>query len=399
MRRRRPGAGRALRGVGLTEAERYLELGLRLGRHVDGLVDAYYGPAELKEQVDAEEIVDAWLLAGHADALAAGLPDGWLRDQVRACATYARVLAGEPISYADEVEACYGVRPERTPVSVYEEVHAELDELLPGSGSLFERRQAWRDAHLVDGEHAVPVMTELLPILRECAASLVELPAGERATIEAVRGEPWWAFNYYQGGLESRIAMNVDIPTTGLDLIHVTAHEVYPGHHTERAVKERRLLRDGGRVEEGIQLVPAPQALLSEGIAELGPELAIGTDARAALYRVLERHGIRPDPDLDERIAAALEKLGTASVDVALMIHEDGASSDEAERYLERWRLATPEQAVHGVRFVTSPTWRGYAITYTAGERLCRAYVDGEPARFERLLTEHVRVGELVAPH
>jgi len=26
--------------------ERYLLLGLRLGRHVDGLVDAYYGPPE-----------------------------------------------------------------------------------------------------------------------------------------------------------------------------------------------------------------------------------------------------------------------------------------------------------------------------------------------------------------
>ena len=27
--------------------ERYLALGLRLGRHVDGFVDAYYGPPEL----------------------------------------------------------------------------------------------------------------------------------------------------------------------------------------------------------------------------------------------------------------------------------------------------------------------------------------------------------------
>ena len=32
----------------------YLELGLRLGRHVDGLVDAYYGPPELADAVGAE---------------------------------------------------------------------------------------------------------------------------------------------------------------------------------------------------------------------------------------------------------------------------------------------------------------------------------------------------------
>ena len=35
--------------------EQYLELSLRLGRHVDGLVDAYYGPAEIAARVDSEE--------------------------------------------------------------------------------------------------------------------------------------------------------------------------------------------------------------------------------------------------------------------------------------------------------------------------------------------------------
>ena len=40
------------------EVERYLELCLRLGRHIDGLVDAYYGPAEISERVDAEELRD-----------------------------------------------------------------------------------------------------------------------------------------------------------------------------------------------------------------------------------------------------------------------------------------------------------------------------------------------------
>ena len=118
----------------MTHAERYLELGLRLGKHVDGLVDAYYGPAEVQAEVDAEETIAAGELASHADALVAELDDGWLRDQVHGCATYAHVLAGADISYVDEVEGCYGVRPEKTPVSVYEAAHVRLDELLPGDG-------------------------------------------------------------------------------------------------------------------------------------------------------------------------------------------------------------------------------------------------------------------------
>jgi len=381
----------------VTHAERYLELGLRLGRHVDGLVDAYYGPPELKEQTDGEPLVGAGELAANADALLAEVPDGWLRDQVRGCATYAHVLAGDEVSYSDEVEACYGVRPAKTPTSVYEAALAELDELLPGDGSLFDRRQAWRTRHLVDGTLALAVLDDLLPLLRERTETVVQLPEGEQLTVEPVHDEPWWAFNYYLGDLRSRVVLNLDVPTTGYDLIRLAAHEVYPGHHTEHALKEQLLLRDRGAIEEGLQLVPTPQALLSEGIAEAGADVVLDDESRARAYDILKRHGMEIEGELSERIAKALDPLGTTSVDAALLIHEDGASPEEAMSYVERWRLATPEQAEHSVRFVTDPTWRAYTITYSAGEALCRAYVNGDARRFRRLLTEHVRVGELTA--
>jgi hypothetical protein len=35
-------------------------------------------------------------------------------------------------------------------------------------------------------------------------------------------------------------------------------------------------------------------------------------------------------------------------------------------------------------------------ITYAAGRELCAAYVSGEPERFRRLLTEQVRVRDLL---
>jgi len=382
----------------MSVAERYLELGLRLGRHVDGLVDAYYGPPGLKEQVDAEEPIAAAELAADADALLAELEDGWLADQVSACATYARVLAGEQISYSDEVERCYGVRPVRTPDSVYELAHAELDELLPGDGTLFERRQAWRTRYRCPGELTVAMLDDLLPFMRAHTLALVDLPAGERLNVEAVTDEPWWAFNYYQGGLESRVVLNTDVATGADDLIHLAAHEVYPGHHTEHALKEQLLLRDRGLIEEGIQLVPTPQALLSEGIAETGAELVLDDAAREEAYAIVRKHGVAtPDVEQARRIATALETLRPVGVDAALHIHEDGVPVEEAERYVERWSLMTPEQAAQSVRFVTDPTWRAYAITYSAGRDLCRAYTRGDPARFRRLLTEHVRVGELLS--
>jgi hypothetical protein len=374
-------------------------LGLRLGKHVDGLVDAYYGPPELKEAVDAEDKLPAEQLAADADALREELPDGWLRDQVHGCATYAHVLAGDAISYSDEVEGCYGVRPTKTPLAVYEEVHAELEELYPGEGSLFERRNAWRDLHLVPGDLAVPALKDLLPLLRSrTEALLVDLPAGEALDHEPVSDEPWWAFNYYLGDLHSRVVLNIDVPTTGLDLVHLVAHEVFPGHHTEHALKEQLLIREQGKIEEAIQLVPTPQAVLSEGIAETGGELILDDAAKEEAYAILRRHEITlVDPELSERISDVTERLRTVGLDAALMIHEEGASEEEAQAYIERWNISTPEQAKHSVRFVTDPTWRAYVITYSAGRDLCRAYTKGDPTRFRSLLTEHVRIGELLS--
>ena len=107
--------------------------------------------------------------------------------------------------------------------------------------------------------------------------------------------------------------------------------------------------------------------------------------------------GSRSTRELGEQIAKAIEPLRSVGLDAALMIHQHGASHDEAQAYIERWNLVPPDQAKHSVSFATDPTWRAYVVTYSAGRDLCRAYVGGDPARFTKLLTEHVRIGDLLA--
>jgi len=377
--------------------ERYLLLGLRLGRHVDGLVDAYYGPPEPKERVDGEELIEPSRLVADADVLLAEVGDDWLGDQARGLRTYAGVLAGEGLSYADEVEGCYGVRPVPGDEAVYAAAHERLDALLPDGDSLLDRYTRWRESEAVPAERIVPLVAEVVALLRDRAATIVELPDGEGLELEAVHDEPWWAFNYYEGDLRSRVVVNVDTLTTTDDLTELAAHEVYPGHHTDRAVKEQLLVREQGLLAEAIQLVPTPQSLVAEGIAETGPGLVLNDGTRAALSELFEREGLPWHPRLGWEIREARTPLRGIGVDAALLLHEEGASEDEARAHVERWALSTPEQAAQSVRFVTDPTWRAYAITYSAGRRLCGAYVAGDPARFRRLLTEEIRVGELLA--
>ncbi len=381
----------------VTTVERYLLLGLRLGRHVDGLVDAYFGPAELAAQVEAEDIADPATLVADSEALLGDVAaETWLQDQVRGLRTYAGVLAGEGLSYSDEVEGCYGVRPKHAPEADFAVAHERLDALLPGEGALAERYERWREPQFVARESVAGAAQAIVVELRAHTKRLFGLPEGETVEIEPVTDEPWLAFNFYLGDLRSRIAINVELPITGPELVDLLAHETYPGHHAEHVWKERLLVREQGLLEESIFLVPTPQALVNEGIAETGADF-LDADTEAALAEALARHGIDADLDSARKVALARETLRAVGVNAALMVHEGGSTTAEAEEYVARWRAVGREYAAASVRFVTDPTWRAYVITYSAGRDLCRAYHEGDPARFRRLLTEQVRVQDLLS--
>jgi hypothetical protein len=376
--------------------EQYLELCLRLGRHIDGLVDAYYGPEEIADRVEAEELRDPAALVQDAGLLLASVDDGWLGTQLVGLETVARKLAGEEVAYEDEVERCYGVRPEWTPEESFEAAHRELDEILPGDGPLAERYQAWREGEAVHGDSIASVFDAVSEDFRSRTASLFELPEGESVVVDYVSDEPWTAFNYYQGGLRSRIAVNTDVPMTPDILIGLVTHEAYPGHHTEHSWKEQLLVREGGRLEESALMVGTPSALIGEGIAELASEILLGDERERVTAAHVDGTGVRYDPDLSHAVNEAREPIAHVGGNVALLIHTRGASEEKAVEYSMRWGLSSPRRAKQSVRFVTDPVWRAYITTYTNGYELCRKWVDGDPARFKRLLTEQLTPVDLV---
>jgi hypothetical protein len=381
--------------VSRSVVERYLRLGLQVGRHVEGIVDAYYGPPELAAAVDAEPPVDPRTLVSAADGLLDELEDGWLRDQVVGLRTYAGVLAGESRAYADEVEGCYGVRPTHTDEAVFTAAHERLEELLPGDGPLAERYERWQSSTRVPAERIERTLAAVIEEARAWTRGLVELPAGEEIVLEIVRDKPWWAFCGYLGNLRSRIAVNVDLPMSALELLVLALHETYPGHHVERCSKEYLLVRRRGLLEETLVLVPTPQSLVSEGIAKLAPSVLLEGDGGGALAAVMHDGGIELDLEHALAVERAHEPCDWAEVNAALMLHDGGASEAEVREYLERWGLMTPQFAAHMIRFFSAETSRTYITTYSAGRELCRSYVAGEPARFCRLLTEQVRVRDL----
>lgn len=386
---------------------RYLELGLRLGRHLDGMVDAYYGPADLAARVEGEPPRPLPALVADARSLVAALDAGdgdldatrrrWLRAQAAGLHTSARKLAGEEVAFRDEVEQCYGVRPEWVDHEVLADAHRRLDAVLPGTGSLAERYDTWRSRHHIPVDKLPAVVDTLSEAFRERTASAFGLPEGEAVRFELVSDQPWSGFNYYEGGLSSLVAINTDLPVPSTVIGHLIAHEAYPGHHTEHCRKEVGLVRRRDQLEESIFLVGTPQCLLAEGLADLAIEALLGEHPEPILGELLHPLGIRYDTEVVAAVSAAAEVLGSVRGNAALLLHDLHRPEEEAVAELERWALQSHERAVKGIAFLTHPTWRSYIYCYVAGLPLCRRFMAGDPARFDRLLAEQLTPGDLAA--
>lgn len=394
-------------GEGLID--RYLMLGLRLGRHLDGLVDAYYGPESHRQAAASEPLQGAHTLVSQARALLSDLESTvgteleprrrhWIAAQVRGLATTAEKLAGVEISYSDEVEACYGVRPRWIDEEELVGAHRALQAVLPGNGDIAERLSEWREAQAVPVDRLRRVLESLCEDLRERTAARFSLPDGEVLEIELVSDKPWSGFNYYLGDLLSRVAVNIDLPVLAPGLAHLMAHEAYPGHHTEHILKEIGLVRKRHYEEETIFLVGTPQCLLAEGLADLGLEVVVSADAGEQMSMLaghLRTSGVIFDAEVATAVASAGEGLSRVRGNVALLIHERGADEREAIAYAQRWGLMSESRARKLVGFVSDPIWRSYMTCYVEGYPLCRDFVAGDPSKFARLLHEQLTPGDL----
>lgn len=389
-------------------ARDYILLALRLDQHLPGLVDSYIGPRDLKAQAETGQLPPPRRLADEAralrDRIGADVPDPqrrqWLERHVRALETHALLLAGEALDYVEQVRRCLDVEPVAESAEAYREARRKLEELLPGSGDVRVRLAAWDERFVVPVDRLRAATDWLLPRLREAAASLYPLPEGESVEVRLVRNQPWGGYNWYDGGLHSRIDINTDLPIRASHLLGTLAHETYEGHHLEQICKERRLLHELGRVEASLMLLAAPESYISEGLAELGPTLVLGPDLRRELLAGIYREGwLRAGDEEAERqlaITAALERIAGASGDAALLLHGQGRPREEAQRFLETQGLQTPERAAKSLEFIEGRLTRIHLFSYAGGRRLLTAWCDATGnqadarARFGRLLAEQL---------
>jgi hypothetical protein len=384
-------------------AERYIRAAHGVNLHKNGFIDAYFGNPDWTQAfssdlndlaVELEQLQHDILEVSSLERRA------YLSVQIRAMQTMVKLKRGDSLSFLEEVRGLHDIEPIRKPESLFETAHQKLEQLLPGTGSLNDRRQVSRDKFKIDPNRIQAVIDAISLELQQRTKALFGLPENESCQYALVQNKPWGGYNWYLGHGRSRIDVNTDLPQFVSDLPDLVAHESYPGHHTEHVKKEQRLVLENDWQEFGIQLLDSPECVLAEGIATsaLGVVMDKSELAHWITDELCKVAGLNLSVDevqTELQIQHARAALNYVGGNAALMLFEDARSEADVLEYIRHYQLLTPTQAQKKLEFVKYA--RAYVYTYTSGFDLLEPLLAGidKVIWFQRLLEQPATPSQL----
>jgi hypothetical protein len=394
-------------------AEQYVKLALAAGVHDGDYVDAYYGPPEWRTAAEAEKLplpeVRARLrsLAGAiAGVDGAGFDPlqrrrhAYLGKLVQALETRLRIVAGEKLSFDEESRLIYDTVAPHHEAAYYDAALAELERALPGDGPLAARYQAFRDQFIIQTEKLDAAFQAAIAAARERTLKRISLPAGEKFTLEYVKNKPWSGYNWYQGNAHSLIQINTDLPIFIDRAVDLAAHEGYPGHHVYSTLLEQKLLRERGWIEFSVNPLYGPNAIIAEGSANYGIDVAFPGAERQKFERevLFPLAGLDPARSDDYyRVQALMKKLGFAGNEAARDYLDGRITAAQAAAWMEKYSLSEPARVQQRIRFIEK--YRSYVITYNHGLKLVGDWVDarsgGDAGKRWDIFTELISTPQL----
>ena len=374
-------------------AESYVKLVLAVGQHDQDYVDAYFGPEAWRSEAQ-EAAISLSEIGERArqtldDLRALAPPAG--EDEMEALrhahlsrsleSLIARVdlLSGRVMTFDEESRALYDAVAPSHDETHFEEILAQLDELLPGEGPLIERYETFKKDFIIPPDRLDAVFSAAIDACRERTLARLELPADESFTVEYVTDKSWSGYNWYQGAYRSLIQVNTDLPIYIDRALDLACHEGYPGHHVYSIVVERDLFRQRGWIEFSVYPLFSPRSLIAEGTANFGIEVAYPGDERLEFERqvLFPLAGLDPDRAAEfAKVQEIVKRLAFAGNEAARRYLDGEIGPDEAAAWLSRYAMMPPDRATQRVGFIDQ--YRSYVINYNLGQDLVRQYVEAQ---------------------
>ena len=390
-------------------AIKYLCLGLRTNKHIDGYVEHYYGPPKLKKMVDMEEKCSPIILLKDCRALIAQLPKqgfekkryNFLDKTLTAIETTLKTLNGEKIPYLEQVEKLFDFKPILYDDNFFYSLTSKAEELYKGEGPLSERIKRYAKQRTIPPDLLKSVFMNALHIAQKRTKQFFPnlLPDNEEVEIVEVEDQSWPLYCWYQGNYASKIEINISTFHYWTYLLNNACHEGYPGHHTERIVRENLLYRTKGYFESSILLIYSPEMVISEGIGVTAVNVLFDHTERAQI--LLEK--IHPNPKIEDTLETLTKQSevreGFRRFESNLAYHKyvHKWSDDKLIKYAKSFKIITDMAIKSILGFISNKLWAPYVFTYQ-GERLITEKFGNRPSpkHFRKLLIEQTLPSDLL---
>lgn len=379
-------------------APRYVRLVLAVGQHDPDYVDAYYGPPEWKKEAEtarhplsgirteAVSLVESIRsLPAEAQDEMSRLRRRYLERQLEALIARVDMLGGKRLTFDEESRALYDAVAPTLSEEHFERLASDLGRILPGSGPLTERYDAFRKQFEIPRPRLDAVFEAAIAACRDRTRPHIPLPAEESFRVEYVTGKTWSGYNWYQGGFRSLIQVNTDLPISIDRAVDLACHEGYPGHHLYNVLLEKSLVRDRGWVEFSVYPLFSPQSLIAEGSANFGIEVAFPGRERIEFEKATLFPLAGLDPARAEEFAQVrtiVDRLSYAGNEAARRYLNGEIDASRAAEWLTRYALMPADRAAQRVRFFDQ--YRSYVINYNLGKDLVRRHIEARGGTADR---------------
>ncbi len=366
----------------------FVKLALSIGLHDKNFVDAYQGPETWKMEAEEQNrslielAIEVRALANAIDYIPGpfeenvGLRISMLKKQIAAATTRIEMANGNRYPFNEETRLLYDAIAPDYDTASFDAVVSEIGALLPGTGSIANRVDRFRNSLAIPPTKLQNVFDAAIAECRKRTLAHYELPDGENFRLEFVKDKPWSGYNWYQGGFESLIQVNTDFPIIIDRAIDLGCHEGYPGHHTWNVLLERDVLKAKNWIEYSVYPLFSPLSITAEGSANYGIEMAFPEEEKIQFERDILFPIAGLDPDKAgtlSRLNKLRAKLSHARNHIARAYLDENINREQAIIMSMKYNLMSRERAEQSVDFID--TYRSYVINYNLGKDLIADFI------------------------
>jgi len=274
----------------------------------------------------------------------------YLIDHAISLNTRVLLLKGEKISYDDMTNRCYNLVAPQYNYSLFDEILKELDDTIPGNGSLSERVSDFQKRILVPPDKLPRTLTAVTQEFHNFAVKNMDVSKNNmpRLGFKNLNGLPFLTilYGYCYDRFEYFRYLGLDYPYTVDKIMEVIGHEMEPGHLTYFEMRMKTFI-DTSYPEMSLVSQHTPSSAFCEGAARRSVYMCFNNSMDEVVE--FEKNIIFELGGLDKGLCKCMpvwhkfmDISNYGKLEVERNIWNGIWSKEEAGKFMERYLIAEP---------------------------------------------------------